>query len=651
MSNTKAKKQQKKLKQNEPKLTPEQQRMLDNAKDTAYYRMKMTKRDWITVGIMMLIYSVIAFIFLGTFNTPQTYWTTVEYGDYVVVDLGEEHELDRINVYAGVIADGEVSFQYLNEENGQYMPLYKWDSSTNMPKKAGSFDYGVYKIHSADVVDSGNNKIRARYVKVTATSRNLAVLEIGFFVDGSKEPLKGVTVSENGVKEGNGDPSLMFDEPDTMEYSYNVFNSTYFDEIYHGRTGVEHLDGIRPYEWTHPPLGKLLIALGMAIFGKNMFGMRFMGTFFGVLMLPLMYMFGKKITRSSLGGFASAFLMMFDFMHFSHSRIASIDIYAVTFVILMFYFIYDYFVSKPQNLGLKKSMLYLLASGFFMGCAISVKWNTAYGALGLAVTFFAALLMQWRDMTVLKANKLENEYKWVNKFGSDYVVKIGILCVFAFIVLPVTFYLATFIPYMNVTDTVNGSAYTFKQVLDLQYSVDPNTGAVNGYSIFGYHSQLTATHSYQSAWYTWPFIGRPLYMYASADNVNGIRGVITTMGNPAIWWMGVAAVIMSIMIAFEKKDRRMVPVFIALASLYLPWMLITRSTYIYHFFPVLPFVIFCIAYVLVYIKDNFKNGKKYIAGYFAVVIIFFVIFYPVISGIPFSAKYIEGLRWFPSWSW
>ena len=85
----------------------------------------------------------------------------------------------------------------------------------------------------------------------------------------------------------------------------------------------------------------------MAIFGKNMFGMRAMGTIFGVLMILLMYMFGKKVTKSSFGGFAAAFLMMFDFMHFTHSRISSIDVYAVTFVILMFYFMYDYYVSRP----------------------------------------------------------------------------------------------------------------------------------------------------------------------------------------------------------------------------------------------------------------------------------------------------------------
>ena len=140
-------------------------------------------------------------------------------------------------------------------------------------------------------------------------------------------------------------------------------------------------------------------------------------------------------------------------------------------------------------------------------------------------------------------------------------------------------------------------------------------------------------------------------MYASSDNPEGIRGTIVTMGNPAVWWGGVVAVIMSIAIAFRKKDRRMVPVFIAIASLYLPWVFVSRCTFIYHYFPVLPFVILCSAYALNYIKNNIKHGKYFIIAYFAVTAILFVIFYPVLTGIPVENSYIMNFtRWFPSWS-
>ena len=59
-------------------------------------------------------------------------------------------------------------------------------------------------------------------------------------------------------------------------------NSTYFDEIYHARTAYEHIHGIRPYENTHPPLGKILIGIRIRLFGMTPFGWRFIGTLLGV---------------------------------------------------------------------------------------------------------------------------------------------------------------------------------------------------------------------------------------------------------------------------------------------------------------------------------------------------------------------------------
>ena len=73
----------------------------------------------------------------------------------------------------------------------------------------------------------------------------------------------------------------------------------YFDELYHGRTAYEHLHGIAPYENSHPPLGKIFIMLGIAIFGMNAFGWRIIGTLFGIAMVPIMYAFGKKLFRRS----------------------------------------------------------------------------------------------------------------------------------------------------------------------------------------------------------------------------------------------------------------------------------------------------------------------------------------------------------------
>lgn len=43
----------------------------------------------------------------------------------------------------------------------------------------------------------------------------------------------------------------------------------YFDEVYHARTAYELLAQREPYEWTHPPLAKEIMALGILAFGDN----------------------------------------------------------------------------------------------------------------------------------------------------------------------------------------------------------------------------------------------------------------------------------------------------------------------------------------------------------------------------------------------
>ena len=57
----------------------------------------------------------------------------------------------------------------------------------------------------------------------------------------------------------------------------SYLNSTYFDEIYHARTACENIEGVYPYEISHPPLGKLIIAIGIELFGMTPFGWRFSG--------------------------------------------------------------------------------------------------------------------------------------------------------------------------------------------------------------------------------------------------------------------------------------------------------------------------------------------------------------------------------------
>ena len=55
-------------------------------------------------------------------------------------------------------------------------------------------------------------------------------------------------------------------------------------------------------------------------------------------------------------------------------------------------------------------------------------------------------------------------------------------------------------------------------------------------------------HPYASRWYTWPVMEHPVLMYyqsaplLDAPSYTG-TGVITNMGNPVVWWLGILALL------------------------------------------------------------------------------------------------------------
>ena len=75
----------------------------------------------------------------------------------------------------------------------------------------------------------------------------------------------------------------MIDERHTVPKQISHLNSTYFDEIYFARTAYEYANGLPAYEWVHPPLGKLLMAIPIKLGKMAPFYYRFMGNVAGIL--------------------------------------------------------------------------------------------------------------------------------------------------------------------------------------------------------------------------------------------------------------------------------------------------------------------------------------------------------------------------------
>ena len=222
--------------------------------------------------------------------------------------------------------------------------------------------------------------VQARYVKISPTEDNYedSLLEL-VFLDSNGKKLEPVNRDEY---------KNLFDEQDEFEGRASAMNGTYFDEIYHGRTAYEMIHKLYCYENTHPPLGKIFIACGVLMFGMNPFGWRFMGTLFGVFMVPIIYLFAKRFFNKEWISIVTTLLFAFDFMHFVQTRIATIDVFVTLFIMLSYYFMYCYLQKSFYDTKLQKTFIPLGLCGVAMGLSWASKWTGIYSSVGLCILFF-----------------------------------------------------------------------------------------------------------------------------------------------------------------------------------------------------------------------------------------------------------------------
>lgn len=577
----------------------------------------MTRTEkWLLLGLMA-VYAVIALVNLGSLRAPETFWKPSQAGERFVVDLGEAVRLDRVNSFAAV-GDGELRVD-LSLDGRQ------WTGEYTIERNGGNvFMWQTLPLDA-----------EARYVRFIVAKTGVRLAELAFYAAGRPDeplPVAGVSEETRGAAT-TGDVTALFDEQSTAVYRSSFMNSMYFDEIYHGRTAYEHLQKIEPYESTHPPLGKVIISAGVALFGMNAFGWRIAGAIVGILMIPLMYLFAKRLFGKSEYAFFASFLFTFDFMHFVQTRIATIDVYAVFFIIAMYAFMYRYYMTNAED-SLKKTLPPLALSGLMFGLGVAAKWISLYAGVGLAVLFFVKLGERYIDAR--SSTRAER-----NRFREESAIQI-LWCGLWFVAVPALIYVLSYIPFMMVP----GPGHGLKDVLTYQLHM------------YNYHSDLVATHPFASNWYEWPTMEKPVWYYGAAELAEGKTSVIVALGNPAIWgWVAIAAVLLALWLGVRARDRRVFFLAVGLGSVYLPWVLVPRLTFIYHFFAAVPFIVLCITYVIMRALERpaaTPAAKRWTrAGaivYMAVVLLLFVMFYPVLSGAIVDREYVETfLKWKDSW--
>ncbi len=554
----------------------------------------MRGMDRLLCWLLTAAYAAVAFYALGNTRAPQSFCRLDGDGASAEIALAEDTDIAGIRWYAGLRTgtwtlefseDGETWEQALTLEQN-YVSLFKWNDA-ELP----------------------NGPVRAQYIRVTASGAP-EMGELALF-DRQGGAVAPASVSAAGA--------ALFDEASLVPEASDFLNSTYFDEIYHARTAYEGLRGETIYEVTHPPLGKLIISLGILLFGMTPFGWRFMGTLFGALMLPILYAFVKRIFGRRELAVCCTLIFAFDFMHFVQTRIATIDTYAVFFILLMYYYMYR-FVSSRE--GERHRTLWLALSGLFFGLGAASKWTCIYAGAGLGVIW----LLYW----IFCSGQMFRRAFWKN----------AACCLLFFIAVPAAVYYLSYWPYGRAAG-LSWPGMLFSREYG-QLILD------NQQYMWHYHSTLVATHPYSSKWWQWLLDIRPILYYLEYfdDNTKSSIGAFTS---PLLCWGGLLAMFAVAWRAAVRRDRRAAFILAGYLAQLLPWVLVTRLTFAYHYFPSEVFLLLALGYLFDGIET--RSGKRWpLLAFTAASMGLFALFYPVLSGLRVSRAYCTAaLQWMGSW--
>lgn len=535
---------------------------------------RLTARDFFWMAVFTLIFGICIFYRLGSLHTPETF-ETIKVGEVgeneIVLQFDGEQPISEISVYLGYKGKREISFSV-------------YDRSTDTWEIVKS----RYSVESAFCWNNVGIDRTVSSLGMVLMEDEAQIMEI-VCLDDAGEPVLPANAA---------DYPRLFDEQELFVREPTYYDETMFDEVYHGRTAYEFLHGLSIYENTHPPLGKSIISIGIALFGMNPFGWRFMCALFGTLLIPLMYLFARKMFCRTDIACLTTVLLGTAFMNTTLSRIATIDILVAFFSICMFFCMYGYIQALSENKPMRQQRFWLLFGGISMGLAVAIKWTGVYAAAGIAVLFFSFLLEHIGGI------------KGIKEHGS-FLVKTGLWCVLCFIVIPFGIYTLSYLPFVK--------AYPDKGLFGHMIA---NAGLM-----LSYHSSCVFDHPYSSEWYQWLYGSKPL-----ADSrvyfADGIVSVVMTFLNPLLAVGGLIALFHQLYLWKKEHCRRALYLIIAYAVMLLPWLFIHRTVFIYQYF--------ISSLILVLMIGNSvsvsRHGKRNILVLSGIGIALYVLYYPVLTG-------------------
>ncbi|WP_210479482.1 dolichyl-phosphate-mannose--protein mannosyltransferase [Naasia sp. SYSU D00948] len=475
--------------------------------------------------------------------------------------------------------------------------------------------------------------------------------------------------------------TLMFDETYYVKDAWTLLNLGYegawpedYTDADFSAGKVDEFTGAPSYP-AHPPLGKWLIAVGLALFGaENPVGWRFSVALAGTLAVLLLTLIATALFRSTALGVLTGALLAIDGLAIVLSRVSLLDTFVMLLALLGFGAVLldrrerdrrltQWQESRPPDgaTGWGPLLLWrpwLLAAGIAFGLTCAVKWSGIYflAAFGLYVVVTDALAWRragadgWLPATLLRQAPLA------------FVTMVP--AAFAAYLASFTGWLVTSGGYDRNWIAQGGERWT--GVLAWVPDVLQNLWHWHA-GIYSFHTGLSATHAYATPAILWPLLARPTQVYyvGSAAGENGCAfdycsEIVWSIANPILWWAAVAATGYLVYRFARYRDWRHGLILMGVAAGYLPWLLYpTRTMFQFYSIAFEPYLLLALTAVIAAVGTGRRGetvseeraivARRVIAVFLVVVVLVSAFFYPLWTGVQTPFWFWQMHVWLASW--
>ena len=408
----------------------------------------------------------------------------------------------------------------------------------------------------------------------------------------------------------------------------------------------------------HPPLGKWLIALGMAIGGPdNSGGWRLATAILGTGSVLLVYLIARRLSGSLVLASVAGLLLAIDGLSIVMSRIALLDGILTFFILLGVLFV---LIDRQRTIPVLEQRdpeapdpfwgpvlwrrPWLIAAGVALGAASAVKWSGLYALAGFG-------------LYVVVTDALARRRAGVVLWPTAAAFRQGPVS-FVLLVFPaLAVYLVSWTGWL-----VTAGGY------DRQSDPNPLIALWKYHeSMLGFHVGLTRGHPYASAAWEWPFLLRPTAVWVDSDpapcGTDHCIAVISAVPNPLIWYGGVAAAVYLLYrlvrgwITKQPVGAELSIPLVGLAVTYLPWLMFPERT-IFQFYTVvmMPFLVLSLALTLRIIAGRREDplyrrqsGERTVLIFLAFAVVLSAFFLPLWTGMSVPYEFWLLHNWMPGW--